>query len=109
MTKVVVTRKNKHIVSVEADGHTCYGAKGEDIVCAALSSVLQTAVLGIMRVAGIDAKYVIGDELGSLKLYLPEEMSDEDRRNADMILDTMLLGVADLNEGYSDFIELEVK
>ncbi len=108
MTIVKVTRKNGHVVSLRADGHTGYGAEGEDIVCAALSSVIQTAVLGLMRVAGINVGFEADAEGGVLDLVIPE-LSDEDRHNADMILDTMLCGIADLHEGYSDFIELEVK
>ena len=107
MTKVTVTRKGGKIVALDCDGHTGYGVEGEDIVCAALSSVVQTAVLGLMGVAGINAKLKRGD--GTLSLKLPEGLSDEARHDADTILETMLLGVADLYEGYSDFIELEVK
>ena len=64
--------------------------------------------MGLLKVAGIDCKYTILETLGSLELDLPD-LNDEDRHNADMILDTMLCGIADLYEGYSDFIELEVK
>ena len=106
MTRVTVIKSRGHIVSLVAAGHTGYGVEGEDIVCAALSSVIQTAVLGLMRVAGINAE-VETDE-GYLSLELPK-LNEQDRHNADMILDTMLCGIADLNEGYSDFIELEVK
>jgi len=108
MTIVKVTRKNGHVVSLRADGHTGYGVEGEDIVCAALSSVIQTAVLGLMRVAGINVEFETDADGGVLELVIPD-LSDNDRHNADMILDTMLCGIADLHEGYSDFIELEVK
>ena len=108
MTQVEVVRKDGHIVSLKVSGHTGYGVEGEDIVCAALSSVIQTAIMGLLRVAGIDCKYVVLETEGSLTLELPE-LNESDRHNADMILDTMLCGIADLNEGYSDFIELEVK
>ncbi len=106
MTKVSVTRRGGKIVSVVCDGHTDYGQKGEDIVCAALSSIVQTAVLGLMAVAGINAKLNRSD--GFLELHLPTDLGEEARHDADTILETMLLGVADLYEGYSDFIELEV-
>ncbi len=109
MTRVEIVKKHGHIVSLTADGHTGYGVEGEDIVCAALSSVIQTALMGLMRVAGINVNYTILDTCGSLSMSLPEKMSERDRHNADMILETMLCGIADLNEGYSDFIELEVK
>ena len=103
MTKVRIQKHNGSIVSVECDGHTGYGVEGEDIVCSALSSIVQTAALGLMQVAGIDLDYEVREEF-----TLPP-LSKERRRDADMILNTLYLGIFDLHEGFSDFIELEVK
>lgn len=109
MTKVSIVRKNKSISVIECDGHTNYGEKGEDIVCAALSSIVQTAVLGILQVAGVQVKMEREDKRGYLKIVIPENLSSEKQKEVDIITNTMLLGVADLNEGFSDFIELEVR
>ncbi len=108
MTHVVVKRRNNRIVSVECKGHTGYGEEGEDIVCAALSSIVQTAALGLFQVVGINLDYKVGKE-GYLKMTLPDDMEASIRHDCDVVLETMLLGVYDLNQGYSDFIELEVK
>lgn len=107
MTSVKITRKDNHIVTVECDGHTDYGEEGEDIVCAALSSVVQTAVLGLMQVAGINVTLKRDDKRGYLFLQLPDTDA-RTRHDADVILDTMLCGVSDLREGFSKFIKLEV-
>ena len=107
MTSVEVVRKSGHVVSLTADGHTGYGVEGEDIVCAALSSIIQTALLGLMQVAGIEVTYERSDEDGYLAFSLPP-LDASGRRDADMILDTMLLGISDLYETYSDFIELKL-
>lgn len=109
MTKVCIRKKSGKIVSVECDGHTGYGVEGEDVVCAALSSIVQTAVLGLMGVAGISVNLKRDEGAGYLKAELPYAISESERRDADIILETMLMGIADLYEGYSDFIELEVK
>ncbi len=109
MTIVKIQRKNSHIVSVECDGHTNYGEKGEDIVCAALSSVVQTATLGLMSVVGINLQYERNEKRGYMKIVMPENLTELEQIKADAILDTMLCGISDLNEGFSDFIELEVK
>ncbi len=109
MTEVSVTRKNGKIVGFTCDGHTDYGEEGEDIVCAALSSITQTAALGLMQVAAIPIGYQTDAKRGYLKLTLPESLSEADRNNADMILETMFLGIADLNAEYGKFIKLEVK
>lgn len=110
MTVVKITRKNKHIIEVECDGHTNYGARGEDIVCSALSSVVQTAALGLMSVALVDDIGLKCDEKrGYLKFRIPDNLTETQVIQCDAILDTMLCGISDLHEGFSDFIELEVK
>lgn len=108
MTTVKIFKKNNNIYKIECDGHTGYGAHGEDIVCSALSSIVQTAVLGIVGVAGVNAKIIRNDDKGFLSFEIPNNISDEQRHDVNVILNTMLCGVQDLYEGYSDFIELEV-
>ncbi len=109
MTNVVVVKRNNSIVSVECDGHTGYGVEGEDVVCAALSSIVQTALLGLLQVVGVKVDFKVDDKKGYLKMSVPEELDNKTRRECDIVLDTMLLGVADLNQGFSDFVNLEVK
>lgn len=108
MTSVTVRREAGKIVSVESDGHTDYGEEGEDIVCAALSSVIQTAALGLFRVAGIRDVRIERDDKASRFAIRVGKLNAADRNNADMILETMLAGIADLHEGFSKFIKLEV-
>lgn len=108
MTRVIVKATNGKIVSLEASGHTGYAECGEDIVCAALSAIVQTAAMGITQVAGIKARIDRDDENGYFKLTLPV-LSGEERRDADLILETALRGIADVAESYPDFINLEVK
>ena len=104
MTTVKIFKKNNSIIKLEADGHTgC-----EDIVCASLSSVIQTALMGLLQVAIIDVKYEIHDMGAYLKFELPKQLDETQRHDADVILNTMLCGITDLVEGYSDYIELEV-
>ncbi len=106
MTAVTVTRKDGHITAVECDGHTDYGEEGEDIVCAALSSVVQTAVLGLMQIVGINVKLERDEKRGYLNMILPD-LDEASRHDADIILGTMLCGISDLHEGFSKYIKLE--
>lgn len=108
MTKIKIFKNKNIIVKIDCDGHTGYGVEGEDIVCSALSSIIQTAVLGVVAVAGVNAKISRDDHKGKLCLELPKDMSKDQQHDTDVILKTMLCGVQDLYEGYSDFIELEV-
>ena len=107
MPAIKITKKNGSVVRVVCDGHTGYGVEGEDIVCAALSSIVQTALLGLLAVARVNVDFVRDDGDGRLEFSVPE-LDERMRHDADVILDTMLCGVSDLREAYSDFIDLEV-
>lgn len=109
MTNVTVIKDGENIYSIELDGHTGYGVEGEDIVCSGLSCVVQTAVLGIFSIAQVNAIFEVDEERGYLRLEIPKDISESQRDKCNVILQTALLGIADLHEGYSDFIELEVK
>ena len=109
MTDVKVTKKDGSIISIVCDGHTGYGIEGEDIVCAALSSVVQTALLGLLTIAKVNVVYKVDEAQGYLEILLPQNLSKDERHDCDVILNTMLCGVSDLREGFSDFINLEVK
>ena len=108
MTKVDIYKHDNHIQKIVCDGHTMYGVAGEDIVCASLSSVVQTAVLGLMMIVGANVDLVRDEKQGYLSMTLLEELEGDRLIQADAILDTMLVGISDLYEGFSDFINLEV-
>ncbi len=108
MTDIKLIRKNNSVIEVEASGHTGYGEQGEDIVCAGISTLLQASLLGLLQVAKINVKYKIETETGKLKFTLPNNLTDEERHDADVILNTLLAGLQDFYTEYSDFINLEV-
>ncbi len=108
MTDITVYRKNNSIVEVSASGHTGYGEQGEDIVCAGVSTLIQSALLGLLQVVGINVKYTVNEEQGSLRFTLPDNLTREERHDADIVLNTMLAGLTDFYGEYSDYINLEV-
>lgn len=108
MTDITITRKDNSIVEVNASGHTGYGESGEDIVCAGVSTLIQSALLGLLQVVGINVKFTVNEETGSLRFTLPQNLTEAERHDADIVLNTMLCGLRDFYTEYSDFINLEV-
>ena len=108
MTEIKVFKKNHNIVCVECSGHTGYGEYGEDIVCASLSSIVQTAGLGLLAVAKVNVKLTQNDSEGYYKMTLPSSLSEKEMYNCQIILETMMCGITELRNEYSDFIDLEV-
>ena len=108
MTEVKITKKDNKIIKVECKGHTEFGTRGEDIVCAALSSIVQTAALGLLTVAEVNINLKRDEKKGHLLMEIPQNLKELEQIKADAILETMLLGVGDLHESYSDFIAIEI-
>lgn len=109
MTKVEVFKKNGKIMKVVAFGHSGYGVAGEDIVCASISSIIQTAMLGLIGVVKIDGCIKKDEQTTTMEINLPENLPNDKMHDAQVVLETMLCGISDLHVGFSDFIELEVK
>ena len=109
MVKVKFSTKDGKFVGVECSGHCEYGEEGEDIVCSSLSSIIQTAVLGIMHIVGVNIAFETDAKDGYLYAMLPKVMSKSQEHDADVILRTAYLGASDLYENFSDYISLEVE
>lgn len=109
MTNILVEKGKETFKSIVCDGHTGFGQSGEDIVCAALSSIVQTSALGMLTVAGANISIVRDDENGYMKIVVPEGLDLQVAHDVEVIFQTMMCGIYDLYEQYSDFIELEVK
>ena len=103
MTKVRVMKTAGQIAGFEMSGHSGYADQGEDIVCAAISAISQTAVIGIVDVLGIDARCMQDDRRGRLSLTMPNGCSDE---RADAVLRTMVAGLEQIERQYPDFIRI---
>ncbi|MCH5278319.1 MAG: ribosomal-processing cysteine protease Prp [Christensenellaceae bacterium] len=104
MTVITVFRKGGRLVGFDAVGHADYADAGEDIVCAAISAVTQTAVLGITELIGCSAAFEMED--GCLRLMLDGSVEDEQWQRAELILGTMLVGLRSIQDEYCDYLKL---
>ena len=101
MTHIDVKRNVEgHIVECHFRGHAKAGPYGEDIVCAAISMLSQTSLLGLHEVAQQSMEYRIED--GELDILLSEPITERGQT----ILETMLLGIKNVADQYSDFVRV---
>lgn len=91
-------RTEKVVVS----GHAGYARHGEDIVCAAVSVLAQTILIGLVEVLKQDVRYEISD--GYLEFSL-ENKNNNDSINA--LLDTFELGIENLLQEYGSYLKLK--
>ena len=104
MTTITVYYNGDRIRGFRAKGHSGYAERGEDIVCAAVSALTQTAYLGVLELVGVESDISQND--GELRMMLPEGMTSEQSEMAELILGTMLLGLRSVEENYSDYLKV---
>ncbi len=109
MTNIVITRQQNSIIQVECYGHSDYAEQGEDIVCASVSSITQTALLGLKTIANVELEVLRDDDMGYLKFTVVENLGKTKRHECDMILDTMYAGLKDIESGFSKYVKVEDK
>ena len=59
MTHIKIFRQNKSIIGFECSGHTGYDVEGSDIVCAAISTLTLTCILGLEKVQNQNVEYFL--------------------------------------------------
>ena len=98
MVRVTVLRERGTPVGFELTGHADQGAYGEDIVCAGISAITETALLGITDVLKLDAATVRED--GHVRCELSRETAGEDLEKAAVVFNTMIAGLESLRQAY---------
>lgn len=104
MTKISVYKKGNHIVKYTVEGHTGYSDVGSDIVCAAVSTVATHTLNGLTDVLGLTVGYDVDDAY--LECIVPDDLSEENRKLADVLLDAMYLTFTNLEEQYKEYITI---
>lgn len=99
---------NRYTIS----GHSGYDIKGQDIVCAAISVLAQTALMSLVEVCGVkeeEIKYFIDEEKGILDVILPKNMDKSIKDKTQIVLKTLELGIKSVIAIYPKYIILEYK
>lgn len=113
MIKITVCKKENRIISITALGHSNYEEAGKDIVCSGISSILQTAILGLSeKLTKNSFKYLIKPNSGKkpiTQIILNDDLKGQDVIISSIILDTAILGIKSISEQYSRYVSLEVK
>ncbi len=109
MTNVIFYENSGDIKGFSCTGHTDYANSGKDIVCASISSITQSTVMGLVNVLNINCDYKINEKDASLQCWLPEIKNKQKFSNAQTLLKTALLALKDLEKGFPTNIKVEVK
>lgn len=108
MTKIKFFKRQDKFMGFECSGHTGYAEYGKDILCAALSGMTQSCMMGLTKVLKINILIKKNDDDGYLKIELPKKITEDNLRLSQILFDTLYISIKDLIDGYSKYISMEV-
>ena len=95
---MIRVKKNSNTISIS--GHANYSEFGKDIVCSSVSSIVATVVNCIMN---IDNDSIVYEDDGNVITIFKKK----DNNVVDIILDTMIELMKDLEKQYKENIKVE--
>ena len=101
ITVTILTQEDGKITGFSAEGHSGTAPRGEDIVCAGVSSLTDSAYLGITEY--LHRNVISTDSSGKLHMVL-EGRPDE---RTEAILETMLLGLMEISKAYPKALRIK--
>ena len=112
MTTVEIYRKNGKIIRYRANGHSDDSKEeGHDIVCAALSIILQSPIGGMQDLLEVYPKFDLDDD-GHLDVQMDGMPLNNKEKEIDVLLGTMMIMLKELRKEYPKnlkLVEKEVK
>lgn len=102
ITVVIGGSEDGRIRGFEISGHSGYAESGEDIICAAISVLGQTAIVSLKELTDLRVEYEIDEGETSLKcrVYLHENRDNNDHIKASAILDSFVIGCRNTADSY---------
>lgn len=107
MVVVTIHREKDSVQGFSVKGHAGYAERGKDIICAGISAITQTAVIGLIKVLNIEVDVI--QKQGFLSCMLPEDLDSNTYEKAEAILETMILGLKEIQREYNEFITIKEK
>lgn len=107
MTSVTIEYEGEWIRHLSCSGHAGKAAAGENIVCAAVSVLMQTCVNAMEQVAGVKPCVEVDEQQALIAVTLPKTDSRQ-ADDAQIILRSTALGLTDISHEYPRLVKLNI-
>ena len=88
MTNIQIVKNKGNITGFVVSGHSGYSSAGKDIVCSAISAMSQMVCVGLENVLNLKPTIEIDEEKAYLKCALQQNLSNEEKNQAQVLLKT---------------------
>ena len=112
MTTIIFYKANGFYYGFEEQGHTGYGESGDDVLCAALSSMTMFLINAIEVSYACDVDYKIDEKSTDIRVIaksaLPKYEKDEKKQFAvSGLIQAYFFQLMDLVEEYYEFLDVK--
>ena len=112
MTTITFYKADGYYYGFEEQGHTGYGESGDDVLCAALSSMTMLLINAIEVSYASNVDYKIDEETTDIKVVaksaLPKYEKDEKKQYAvSGLIQAYFFQLMDLVEEYHEFLDVK--
>ncbi len=106
MTKISIVKSNGKYKGFECLGHSGYAEAGEDIVCAAVSSLTINTINSIEQFTDDGFDLEADENTGSIKMYFKDIPSDD----STLLMKSMELGLNAIADQYDgQFVTVKIQ
>jgi uncharacterized protein YsxB (DUF464 family) len=102
MTTVRFLERGGRLYGFCASGHAGYAPEGEDIVCAAVSALTQSALLGLGEVLKAPVEWSRDEGKGALSAFVAESTE-----GTELLLRTLEAGLRNIAGQYPDLVGID--
>jgi uncharacterized protein len=102
--RIRLTREAGAVKELWVSGHAGSAPKGEDIICSAVSVLVQTYYFSLVRLLKVDTEPDVRD--GYFFLRLPDNLGTDIEEKAALLAESMLVGLEEINRSYPGFLEV---
>lgn len=94
----------------EITGHAHFAEYGEDIVCAAVSTLATTTYNNLIRLAHFEPIIDVEEKLGGfLYVEILSDLAKEQQEITQLLLQALVYGFEDIVNEYPDFVEIVIE
>ncbi|GHV46524.1 hypothetical protein FACS1894204_08310 [Synergistales bacterium] len=97
------SRGEKELIGLESNGHSGFSIEGEDVVCAAVSSLIQALIIGIRDVACFADEDIVCKIDSSVPL-IRVKWKNERASGITLLTQTIALSLKEIALIYSDYV-----
>lgn len=104
MTEITYTMENGRYI-LEAKGHAGYDKHGHDIICAAISALLQMGWAGLRNECGVTGEM----EQKSGYFFFDCHVGESKRKEADTLMKAVIEGLQLIEDGAPKYLKVQQK